>query len=125
LAQAAGLSDSEVKKIAREIAESLMGNYGMNEAALIFEQYLDSPEEAVGALLSGGNYEEALRVVCIFFLFHFVLLAIFRNPHVQDAFLFLFSQTVFSLVFLFLPHFLSPPSSIHRPDPQARAPSDD
>eukprot|EP01127_Copromyxa_protea_P010698 TRINITY_DN2628_c0_g1_i1.p1 TRINITY_DN2628_c0_g1~~TRINITY_DN2628_c0_g1_i1.p1 ORF type:complete len:817 (-),score=216.60 TRINITY_DN2628_c0_g1_i1:24-2474(-) len=63
LAQSIGLPNEEIKKIARDLAEGLITNYGLNEAAVIFEQYLDSPSEAVETLLSGGNFEEALRLI--------------------------------------------------------------
>lgn len=63
MAQSIDMPTDEFKKIAREIAESLNTNYSYNEAAIVYEQYLDSPSEAISSLLTGGNYEEALRLV--------------------------------------------------------------
>lgn len=63
LAQSIDMEESELRKIARDIAESLMSHYSYDDASIVYDQYLDSPADAINASLTGGNFEEAMRLV--------------------------------------------------------------
>jgi len=55
-------SPEETKKLASEMAEELQNYFNFEEAAVIYDQYLNDCDTAVSCAIKGTNFEEAIRI---------------------------------------------------------------